>query len=128
MSQSGIALHQKTRNLDGFVGRVVEQLNVELVFGVVQPANGIEQTIDDVLLVIDRQLHRDARQVSVAEQRRRFCRLPLFVLVIKVDHPVAVRAVSRQNDQNDEVGNQQRQVEGINLVEPLKCLVEEMLS
>src|SRR5260370_33236101 len=59
---------------------------------------------------------------------RWFRRLVLFVLVIKIDHPVAVRAVRRQDDQDDEIGNQQRQIKGIDLVKALESLVQKMLA
>ena len=54
MSQGGIAIDQDARDLDGFVGRVVEQLDIELVLRIVEPADSVEEPIDNVLLVIDR--------------------------------------------------------------------------
>src|SRR6267378_2377799 len=59
---------------------------------------------------------------------RWFRRLILLVLVIKIDHPVAVRAVRCQDDQDDEIGNQQRQIKSIDLVKPLESLVQKMLA
>jgi len=50
------------------------------------------------------------------------------MLVIKIDHPVAVRAVRCQDDQDDEIGNQQRQIKRIDLVKPLESLVQKMLA
>ncbi len=126
MSQRGVALHQNAGHLNGFVGRVVQQLDVELFFRIVEPAHGVEQPVHHVLFVKDRQLHGDPRQV--VEMSQRFRRLVLFVLVIKIDQPVAVRAVGRQDEQHDEIGNQQRQIKGIDLIKPLESLVQKMLA
>src|ERR1700732_794613 len=128
MSQCGVAIHQNAGDLYGFVGRVVQQLDVELFFRIVEPAHGIEEPVDHVLLIKDRQLHGDAGQIIELEMSRWFRRLVLFVLVIKIDHPVALRTVRRQDDQDDEIGNQKRQIKGIDLVEPLKSLVQKMLA
>ena len=68
ISQCGVALHQNAGDLNGFVGRVVEQLDVELIFRILEPADGVEQPVHDVLLVKDRQLHGDARQVHRNER------------------------------------------------------------
>ena len=128
MSQGGIAIDQETSDLHGFVGRIVEQLDVELFFRIVEPAHGVKQPVYYVLLIKDRQLHRDARQV-IRMKMRRGCRgLLFFVLVIKIDQPVAVRPVRRQNDQHDEIGNQQRQVKRIDLVKALESLVQKMVA
>src|SRR5258708_4720220 len=59
---------------------------------------------------------------------RWFRRLVLLVLVIKIDHPIAVRAVRRQNGQDDEIRNQQSQIKGVDLVKALKSLVQKMLA
>ena len=59
---------------------------------------------------------------------RGFRRLVLLVLVIKIDQPVAVRTVGRQDDQHDEIGNQQRQIKRIDLVKTLESFVEKMLA
>src|ERR1039458_1361965 len=126
MSQRGKAIHQNAGDLHGFVGGIVEQLNVKFFFWIVEPADSVEQSLHDVLLVKNGQLHGDARQV--VEARRGLRSLVLFVLVIKIDQPVAVRSVRRQNDEHDEIGNQQRQVKRIDLVETLESLVQKMLA
>src|ERR1035438_3866182 len=128
MSEGGVAFDQETSNLDRLVGRVVEQLNVELVFRIIKAADRIEQPIDHVLLVKDGQLHRNARHICRREVGRRFRSFILFVLVIKIDHPVAVRAIGGQYGQDDEIRNQQCQIEGVDLVETLKSLVEKMVA
>ena len=80
MSQRNIAIDQNARDLDGLVGRVIEQLDIELIFRIFKPAHGVEQPIHHILLIKDRQLHGDTRQV--VEVGWRFGRLIFFVLVI----------------------------------------------
>src|SRR5271165_3920464 len=128
MSQGRITLDQQTGNFDRFVSRVVEQLNVELIFRIFKPADRIEQAVDDILLVKDGKLHGNTWQVVRGKMSRGFRSLVFFMLVIKVDHPIAVGSVSSQYGQDDEVRNQQRQVEGIDLIETLKSLVQKMLA
>src|SRR5271169_2533081 len=59
---------------------------------------------------------------------RWFRRFVLFVFVIKVDQPIAVSAVRRQDDQHDEIRDQQSQIEGIDLVKALESLIQKMLA
>src|SRR5262249_44126883 len=49
------------------------------------------------------------------------------MLVIKIDKNVPMKPISREKNKNNEVRNQQRQVESVDLIEPLKCLIEEVL-
>src|ERR1019366_2757099 len=55
MSQGGVALYQNAGDFNGFVGRVVEQLDVEFLSWIVEPADGVEQPVHHVLFVKDRQ-------------------------------------------------------------------------
>ena len=93
---------------------------------IVQPADGIQQPLDHELLIEDRQLYGDARQIAkwLAGSVVRFFSL----LVIKIDQHVAVHAVRSQQNENDEVGNQQRQVEAVGLVKSLESGVEKVLA
>ena len=58
-SFGGIVIDQPAGNGDGFVGRVVEHLDVEFLQRIVQAANGFEQPLDHELLVEDRELDCD---------------------------------------------------------------------
>ena len=49
-------------DLAGFVGRVVQHLDFEQLARVVEAADGLDQPVGDVHLVVDRQLNRDDRQ------------------------------------------------------------------
>src|ERR1017187_6141095 len=128
MSQRSVAIDQNAGDLHGFVGGIIQQLDVEFVFRIFEAADRVKQPFHDVLLVKNGQLHGDARQVFGVKMRCGFRRLVLFVLVIKIDQPVAVSSVCRQNNQHDEIGNQQRQVERVDLVETLKSLVQKVLA
>ena len=126
ISQRGIALHQIARHLDGFVGGIVEHLNVELLPRIFQLADRLQQPLDHVLLIENGQLHRDARQVL--EVRRRFRGAIVSVLVIQIHQNVAVHPVTGQQDQHNEIRDQQRSIECIGVIEPLKSLIQQMLA
>ena len=57
----------------------------------------------------------------------RINRAILAVLVVEVHQHVAVHAVGGQQNQDNEVRNQQRQVKTVGVVLPLEGFVEEML-
>ena len=48
------------------------------------------------------------------------------MFVVEVNQLIAVHAVEGQQDQHDEVGNQQRKVEGIGVIQALERRVEKM--
>jgi Protein of unknown function (DUF3303) len=125
VSQGGIALDHRLRHFDGLVGGIVEQLDVQLVARVIEAANRLHQPVDHELLVEDGQLHRDPRQFFKAG--RRLLHLVLAVSVIEVHKHIAMHAVSRQQDENHEVGDQQRQVKGVDLVDALEPGIGQVL-
>ena len=122
----GVVLDQAARDGLGFVGRIVEHLHIELVERILQAADRIQQALDHELLVENGKLHRHPRQIRKVPGRLGGAILP--VLVIKIDQHVAVHAVRGQQDQHDEVGDQQRHVKGIGVVEAPECGVEKMLA
>ena len=122
ITQGGVAFHGGAGDGHGFVGGIVKHLNIKLVFWVIELANGLDQPVYDILLVKNRQLHCDPRQLGVV--RIWFRGLVLLVLVIHVDQDVAVKAVTGQYDQHCEVGNEQGQIERIKVVEAFESLVE----
>src|SRR5260370_14769754 len=111
VSQSRIALYHGGRYLHGFVGRIIQQLDVELVLGIFQLADRLDEALDHVLTVEDRQLYGHARQF-VKLLRRLRCTI-LLLLVVHVGHRVAMQTVSPQNHPDDEVGEQQHEGEGV---------------
>ena len=126
IAQGRIPLDDAAGDLDGLVSGVVKELDIELFTRVIEAADRIQQSLDDVLLVEDRQLHSDARQFF--EVRGWLGRLILLVLVIKIDEPVAMASVGGEDDEDDKVRDQQRKVKGIDLIESLESLVEKVLA
>ena len=47
------------------IGGIVQDLDLQPIGRIIQCGRGVNQPLDDVLLVEDRQLHRDARPLSV---------------------------------------------------------------
>src|SRR5262249_27571435 len=76
------------------------------------------------LLVEYRQLDGNARQLTKPPWR--LVDLVPAIFIIKVNQHISVHAVAGQQDENDKIRDQQRQVEAIYLVEALECLVHEM--
>ena len=60
VSEGLIKLHGRLGNFYRAVGGVVQNLNFQLVCGIIQVAAGLDQPVNDELLVEDGELHRDA--------------------------------------------------------------------
>ena len=60
-AQGAIALDELLGEGRRLVRGVIEQLNLQLGTGVVQMHHGLDQPLDDVALVVERQLHGHAR-------------------------------------------------------------------
>ena len=66
MPLGGVAPHGLLGHAARFVGGVVEHLDLEQLARVVHLADGVDQPVGHVHLVVDRQLHRDdGQRVSV---------------------------------------------------------------
>src|SRR3981081_2889839 len=126
MTKRGIALDQTARDFNGFVSGVVEHLYVKFLFWIFQLADGLKQPLDDILLIEDRKLHRDPRQIF--ERCSWLGGAVFLVLVIQVDQDVPMRAVAGKQDQNNEIRSEQREIECVGLVETLECLVQNVLA
>lgn len=48
------------------------------------------------------------------------------MLVIKVDQDVSVDAIRGEQDQDNKIWDEQRHVEGIGVIQALKCWIEKM--
>ncbi len=124
-SAARVTLDDLSGHLHRLVGGVVEQLNLEAVARIVQPADRVDQPVDDELLVEDGKLHGDKRQFARGKVPARLVPQRLFLLVVVVEphQLVAMDAVKRQDHHDDEVGNQDRQIEGVPAVEPMEGAV-----
>ena len=60
----GVALDDLTGDFHGFVGGVVEELDLEAVAGVIELAAGLDEAFDDELLVIAGELDGDEGEVG----------------------------------------------------------------
>ena len=121
-----VLLDQALRDGLGFVGRIVKHLNIELLERILQAADRIQQALDDELLVEDGKLYRHSRQIRKVPGR--LGGAILSVLVIEIHQHVSVHTVRSQQDEHDEVGDQQRHVKGIGVIETPECGVEKMLA
>ncbi len=121
MPQRRVTLHNARGHLGCFVGRVVQHLNLELFARILHRAHGLNQPVDDKLLIEDRQLHRHQRQIVKVHRRVRV--VVFAVLVVDVAECVAVHAIEGEHNHYCEVGKQQRQVEPVPVVEPFEGLV-----
>ena len=76
-----IALHNLLRHFHRLVGRVVEQLDLKPVPRILQPAHRIDQPVHHKLLVEDRQLHRNKRQLALRIPSTRLVPLRSILLI-----------------------------------------------
>ena len=120
-----ITFDQTARHIDGLVGGIVENLNIELLAGIVELAGRFQQAFDHILFIENRQLHRDSGQV--VEMSRRFGRTIGAVLVIEINQNVAVGSVTREQDEYDEIRNQQLEIEGVHVVNAAEGGIEKVL-
>ena len=97
----GPAGHGRGRNPLRLVGRVVQDLDLQALRGVVQARRRVDETLDHVQLVVDGKLHGDERDVVVVVDPRR--RRPGPISCIKVEQVGAVQAVGAQADEKHEI-------------------------
>ncbi len=126
MPESGVALDQSASHVDSLVGGVVQNLDIKFVARIVYLADRIQQSLNDILLVEDRQLDGDARQFL--EMRNRFCGAILLVLVVKVNQNVAMRSVAGKQNQDDEIWHQESDVECVRMIEAPESRIQKMLT
>ena len=107
-----------------FVRRIVEHLNLEQLARVIELRDSLDQALDHVALVVDRELNRDLRPLR--HFRRRTGHV-LAVLEIVVDEYVAVNAVHREDRHHEEVRQHDGEIEGVCLVEAAKRRVEQLV-
>jgi hypothetical protein len=84
------------------VGGIVEDLDLELVEGVVEEAGGLDDALGDVVLVVHGELDGDAGEVG--ELAGGFVGV-VAVLAIEVDEDVAVQAVEGYSAEDGGVGS-----------------------
>ena len=103
------------------VGGIVEHLDLEQFLGILQLDDPFQQPLDDVPLVVQGKLHGHARQFLQALGRRR--RELLADLEVAADYLVAVQPVDGEHHHDAEVGDQQRPVKPIELMDSRESVV-----
>ena len=103
------------------VGRIVQHLNLQQCFRVLDFRHFIDQALDDVALVVNRQLDGHRRQLRKTYPR--IFRGVLPVLEISTDDIVAMQAVDGENGKRSEIGDEQRPIEPIQLMDAGERLV-----
>jgi hypothetical protein len=101
--------HGELGDVPRLVRRIVKDLDLQLVFRVVDRADRLDQPIHDVHLVVDRQLDRD--DGPLVDRRRRTGR-PILVFHVLVDQVIPVPPVNPENAEDEEVGEENERVEG----------------
>ena len=96
----GKAADRQLRDLPGLVGRIVQHLDFEQLARILDPAHRLDQPVDDVHLVVERELDGDRRQRVEATRRHRLLVLVLHVQIHKV---VAVPPVNGEDDEDEKV-------------------------
>ena len=120
----GVALHTGSSDFAGLIGGVVQHLHVEQLGWVVEARHSFDETLNDVALVEDGQLNGDARPIG---HRRRSRGEVLGIGEIVVHQPIAVQAVDRKDEKDDEIRNHHREVEGIGVVHAGKGLIGNLV-
>ena len=109
-----MALDAGARDLLGFVGGIVEHLNLQQFARVVEARHRVHQPLDHIALVVDGELHGDlGPHRQIGRRGRRIA----AILEVRIDQPVAVQAVGSQDRQHQEVRDHDREIEGVEFVE-----------
>ena len=95
-----IAPHGALGHAAGLVGGVVQHLDLQEIARVVDPADGVDQPIRHVHLVIDGELDGDRRK---GVERAGRDRLPVLVLHVEVHQVIPVPPVHGENDEDEEI-------------------------
>src|SRR5229473_853704 len=120
----GVALDAGASDFASLIRGVVKDLHIEQLEWIVETRNGFDETFNDVALVEDRQLDRDARPIC---DRRRSGRDILRIHEVVIDQPIAMEAVNGKDKKNDEVGNHHREVETIGVIDASECRVRNFV-
>ena len=122
-AESAVSLDAIAGDLLRFVGGIVEHLDVEQFARVIELRDGLDEALDHVALVVDRELNCDLRPFR--DFRRRSGNI-FAILEVIVDQVVAMNSVHRQNYHHQEIRNHDGEIERVGLVEPAKSWIDQM--
>src|SRR5208283_1305574 len=121
VTERGVTLDDGGGDIARLVGGVVEHLNLDLLARVLHGADGLDETVDDKLLVEDGQLDGDGGKLEKMAWRIGF--VVLAELEVVVAHGIAVNSVDGEKDHHHEIRNQHAGIEEVPVVEPPEGLV-----
>ncbi len=104
-----VALDCIARDLHRLVGGVVEHLDLEQLARIADARDGVEQALDHVHLVVERELHGHAWQPRGQGHRHG---TPITMAIVEEQHDVPVHAHDRQDHQCQEIKTEQRSFSG----------------
>src|SRR5438445_759468 len=116
----GVVFDARPCDFAGFVSGIVEHLNVEKFERVVESGDRFDETFNDVTLVENGKLNAYTRPLR--DGRRRAGNV-LTIFVVIVNEPVAMKAINREDDENDEVWNHHHQIERVEVIDAGKSAV-----
>src|SRR5215472_11461890 len=88
------------------IGRIIQHLNLQQLPRILDFRYLVDEPLDDIALVENRQLNRHSRKL--VEPRYGLLGRVLSVLKICSDNVVSVKAVNRENRKNAEIRDQER--------------------
>src|SRR5574341_485314 len=97
-----VMLDPTLREPQRLIRRIIQNLNLQQMPGIIHLTNRANQALNDVDFVENRQLHGYLGKIA---QRRRRMLGAAAVLVIQVYHHVTVRAKNKKNGQRDKIKN-----------------------
>ena len=89
-------------NTRGFIGRVIQHLNLKELFWIIQPRYRIEQSANHIHLVIHRQLNSYRRKFFLGWLKGK---RTTFIPKVGKENVVSVNAIHQQKDENNQVAN-----------------------
>jgi hypothetical protein len=121
VSEGLVSLYRGLGHLDSAIDGVVQYLDLQLIGGIIQVAAGLNEPVNDELLIEDRKLQGDAGKLGETGSRLPHGVFPLPV--IPVNQLIAMNPVKGEDDHHDEIRNQERGVEGVPAIQMLEGLV-----
>jgi hypothetical protein len=111
-------------DLASFVGGIIEDLDVEEFARIVEKRDSVDEALDDVAFVEDGELYSNLWPVG---DRRRWSGNIFAVGVVYVEQDVAVQAIHCEDEENDEVGNHHRKIEGVGVIDTAEGAVGDFV-
>ena len=123
-SERVISLHKRFGKGSRVVGRIVQHLYLQQLARVIHPRDLVNQPLDNVSLVVNRQLNRDRRQLR--KTLGRLACSSLTILEVSANDIVPVHAINREHHQNSKVRNQNGPIKPTHLIHAGKRVVEQL--